>query len=494
MPPPDWTEQPPSPPSPSEQLQLLEDLEAWDSQDPPTSPDYKEWDDAWRNPALQNAEDMAWDEFLSQEESPDWTEQPPSPPSPSEQLQLLQDLEAWDSQDPPTSPDCEEWEDAWRNHALQNSEDMAWDEFLSQEELEQAEPTSAASLRPPGAAVSTDTSGQSTSAPSAASPEELRAGLLAVLPAKDANKDTPKTVRRHLERYLGLSECSLDARADEITEMVKSLVQIPAQPHQDGEDLGEETKDASKSVYLVTFPHPKQEKNKNGITLKAPSSYTRKQIAQALLRCVELTQGLHLTPLLLLKICIFREKHSNDDLHDHGSLLGSKCFRFNPMKQALLREYGLASHWSCTHTNYASAVAYGYLPSLKKSLLELDASPYLWPERDAPELKAHPPLAEASRMPVTAAALEERREKQRQKKAEAGKKENKFKDIDLWPIVVAQNILAEAGAAERLMAYAKRCGGVSMVEYVFRNWDRLDSLVERSWKVEKVPRSNSHTP
>ena len=36
------------------------------------------------------------------------------------------------------------------------------------------------------------------------------------------------------------------------------------------------------------------------------------------------------------------------------------------------------------------------------------------------------------------------------------------------------------------MAYAKRCGGPMMVDFCFHNWDRLQAIVEKSWKVQHV--------
>ena len=70
-------------------------------------------------------------------------------------------------------------------------------------------------------------------------------------------------------------------------------------------------------------------------------------------------------------------------------------------------------------------------------------------------------------------------------RAEKGKGEQKFKEIDAWPIVIKENILPETGSAEKLMAFAQRCGGAPMVDFCFKNWDKLPSLVDKSWRVEK---------
>ena len=247
-----------------------------------------------------------------------------------------------------------------------------------------------------------------------------------------------------------------------------------------GEDLGEELANKSKQVYLTTFPHPVEETAQDGTRLKAPSSYSKRQILEAIVDVVEKTQGPRLAPLRLELMCLFREKHQGGDLHDHVALLADRCFRFLPLKRQLLRDYGLASHWSCTHNGYHSCVAYGHLPSPpKKMRADLDPSPEMW----APEGKQHPCLEEASRASVTAAATAATRAKHRQACKEKGKEE-KFTEVDVWPVVIRENIEANAEAPEVLMAYAKRCGGQVMVNWCFKNWAKLPELIARSWQVK----------
>ena len=112
---------------------------------------------------------------------------------------------------------------------------------------------------------------------------------------------------------------------------------------------------------------------------------------------------------------------------------------------------------------------------------ELDPNPWLWAADGE-----HPPLWEASRAPITSKAWTCRREHDRSSRHASGKAEGRFKDIDMWPIIIRENIQPGADSGERLMAYAKRCGGPMMLEFCFHNWDKLQSIVERSWKVEKV--------
>ena len=39
---------------------------------------------------------------------------------------------------------------------------------------------------------------------------------------------------------------------------------------------------------------------------------------------------------------------------------------------------------------------------------------------------------------------------------------------------------------KNLMSYAKRCGGLALVDFCFSNWDKLQGIIAKSWKAEKV--------
>ena len=307
----------------------------------------------------------------------------------------------------------------------------------------------------------------------------------------EANLDAVsiKETRQKLAEHFGLAANGLDARKGEVRDITTALAQeaceafVPVPQFTDDiEDIGEENAKKVRQVYLVTFPHPKKQKAENGIALKAPSSYTKQQLIDAMLDVVTKTQGPRLAPLRLLLMAIFREQHAMGDLHDHLAVLAATCFRFGPLKRKLLEDYGLATHWSCSHHHYATCIAYCYLAAPPKKLeKDLDRKYVLW----APPGEVHPPLEIASRPPVTAAATAEIREKRRHTQLEKGKAE-KFEDIDLWPIVIRENIAANANAPELLMAYAKRCGGNAMVTFCFRQWPKLQDLVSRCWSVERV--------
>ena len=104
------------------------------------------------------------------------------------------------------------------------------------------------------------------------------------------------------------------------------------------------------------------------------------------------------------------------------------------------------------------------MPSPSKPVEHLDPTPELWPED-------HPPLLEASRPRVNAAYLQDLLV---------------FVEVDLWPFIVQQNIAADEVGPEKLMSYAKRCGGPALVDFCFSNWDKLQGIIAKSWKAEKV--------
>ena len=137
-----------------------------------------------------------------------------------------------------------------------------------------------------------------------------------------------------------------------------------------------------------------------------------------------------------------------------------------------------------THNGYASAAAYCYVPSPRKHLAQLDPFPFLWASEGE-----HPPLDVATRAPVNSKAMAGLREKSRLTRAEAGKEEQRFSDIDVWPVVVRQNIVAGMAGRDQLMAYAKGSGGAGMVRFVFSNWAKIPELIERAWQAEHAEKA-----
>ena len=250
-----------------------------------------------------------------------------------------------------------------------------------------------------------------------------------------------------------------------------------------------------RQVYLVTFPHPRAAASVDGVALVAPETMSKDN----LLRCfqeackhpvyVDAWNRQHQPAVPLQQAGVWRELHKPDGngdahAHDHVAVLAARQFRFLPVKRALLQLYGLASHWSCTHTGYWSVVRYLALPSAGKPQAALDTQPALWAEGGQ-----HPPVDECTHEPLTASALRKRRMRAEATAAEAGAKEPKVSELDVWPIVVRhgfRNTADDQTAHLQLIAFAKERCSAAMQSFLFRHRHRLPGLIDDVWQWECV--------
>lgn len=88
----------------------------------------------------------------------------------------------------------------------------------------------------------------------------------------------------------------------------------------------DERGDAAKSVYLVTFPHPKQSHSQDGVELKPPSTYTRQQILENIRTAVSRTIGDKYKPARL-KYCDWLLKQDQKFLNKFAYVDGTTFFR-----------------------------------------------------------------------------------------------------------------------------------------------------------------------
>lgn len=246
----------------------------------------------------------------------------------------------------------------------------------------------------------------------------------------------------------------------------------------DGEALVPEDSKDHKAVYLVTLPHPQVSVTEDGHILRAPGDHTRSQILTIMHNvfskplCVDAAAGNRTANSIdILSCVIFQERHCESEdgqrhIHYHVALKASKSFRFAAYKRALKVTYGLASHWSTSHTGYWSTVRYGCMPTLKKQASELDAEPLAW-ARGGP----HPALFDSAQEPITATALRRRRQIKVQTASEKGKAEPKATEMDLYAIIVQQDIRNTADdpwADKKLIEHIRKCGGAALFELAWR--------------------------
>ena len=307
--------------------------------------------------------------------------------------------------------------------------------------------------------------------------------LTSLLVCRDLDRTTVKGIRRELAGKLGLAQDSLDHKKGEIEELCRQIIAVvcarKSAPHAQPEDPGNERPSASKMIYLVSISHPSSTHSEDGVPLRKPAEFSREEIRDIFLQVCDSLQGTKIQRFQFVYISVFLETHEGGEPHYHLPVKGCRAFRFLPFKKALLAQHGLASHWATTHDYYASAFRYCYMPSKDgKAIDELDPTPLLWPEG------IHPPPREARRAPTTAKALETGREDIARKRAAENKTEQRFRDIDLWPIVVNETIKPNRDCAEKIVAYAKRCGGPQMTQWCFDNEVKLTEIVARCWRFE----------
>ena len=251
----------------------------------------------------------------------------------------------------------------------------------------------------------------------------------------------------------------------------------------------------AREVFLVTFPHPKKERSEDGYPLTAPGSLSKADVLDRLLNAcqspvyLDAKNILACPPVPLLKTGIFRELHKETESspahpHDHAPLLAARAFRPWAVKRALLRKFGLATHWSFSHDGYWSCLRYVVRGSPGKPSASLDAAPVLWSAEGE-----HPPPNMLCNEPLTAAAVAARRQRADDKAAEEGAKATRITEIDVWPLVVANNFRNtedDMNADKELMAHAKKHCTTAMQNFLFKHRSRLSGLIDDIWKWECV--------
>ena len=276
----------------------------------------------------------------------------------------------------------------------------------------------------------------------------------------------------------------------------KTNVQQASASHLATED---EVSDAHRAVYLITLPHPRALHSADGRALVAPERFTREGIAQALRDAaahpLHSEQWLRRHPqahpeaVQIKMLTVFREYHTavngeRGHVHYHVAVLFHASVRFAPVKRALLWGHGLATHWSCSHSGYWSAVRYGRVQTPDKPQEALDPAPFSW-AAESP----HPPIDQCVHEPTTASALDARRVRLEQAASGRGKAPPRVREIDVWPLVIASGVRVVANskdAENRLIRYAKAHGSDAMNAFLFKNRHRLIAFIRDAWAWEEV--------
>ena len=260
-------------------------------------------------------------------------------------------------------------------------------------------------------------------------------------------------------------------------------------------DAASEDLKAKRQVFFVTFPHPNAEFSQCGVTLVAPDRVSRADLLEKMQHACaapaytdphSVQNGFSVK---LSQAAIFREFHKKNTAgrvhtHYHVAFKAETSFRFAPVKKAMLQRFGLASHWSCTHAGYWSAVRYCFVPSPTKPQASLDADPLLWAL-----VGDHPALHLCCHEPATAAAMQSKRQRREARAAEKGNTDPRVTEYDLWPIVVEsriRNLPGDRKANLRLVQHVKANCSNAVCAYVFKNRARLPQIIDDIWAWEEV--------
>ena len=255
--------------------------------------------------------------------------------------------------------------------------------------------------------------------------------------------------------------------------------------------VDEANNEKGRMVYCVTFPHPQKSHSQCGIALVPPESMLKSELLEKFQDSCERPIYVDRRGMLesrsvpLRRVGVFREMHKQDEngdahAHDHLAVLAARYFMFNPVKRALLQRYGLASHWSVSHDLYWSPLNYLSRPSPEKPFSSLDPSPILWAADGL-----HPPVHECNNPPMTMEAIRARRQYVERSCAEDGKKQPRVSEMDLWPIVVANDIKNtpdDPNGDLHLMAWVKEKGTLEMQQFCFKQRAKLKSLIDDIWR------------
>ena len=170
------------------------------------------------------------------------------------------------------------------------------------------------------------------------------------------------------------------------------------------------------------------------------------------------------------KLAAFKELHRDGTPHFHVAVKMQRSVRWASAKATLMERDGLPSHWSGTHTQFWSAVRYGYFPTEKKPIV--DASPYTW-TCSGSALN----LFEESQRPYVADMWKSRRE-QAERIAQVGPttKKRRFCKLDLTSIIIRGALTTES----QVMDYVQKYGTDEMQIWTSGHQDQLPKIIKEA--------------
>jgi len=167
-------------------------------------------------------------------------------------------------------------------------------------------------------------------------------------------------------------------------------------------------------------------------------------------------------------IVVVREQHANGEFHFHWAVRLKKQMRFMPAKRTLRDRYKICSHWSCTHTQWWSALRYLVKATPKKPLV--DAERYVW-THDGREIDVYHECQES----WIAKAWKRRREQKELADPNLAKKA-RFTKLDLTAVILDKKLTTKT----QLLEFTQDHGSASMQHFVHQWQKKLKELMEEA--------------
>ena len=166
-------------------------------------------------------------------------------------------------------------------------------------------------------------------------------------------------------------------------------------------------------------------------------------------------------------LVVVKEKHADGEIHFHWALRFFAQTRFAAIKRTLRNRDHIASHWSCSHTQWWSALRYVVIPSPKKPVIDKDRDVWTW------DGHAVDVISEANE-PWMATVWKRRREQQEMDAAAGASKKAKFTKLNLTALILEKSLATKT----QLLEFTQNHGSAAMQLFVHQNQRKLKELLE----------------
>ena len=304
---------------------------------------------------------------------------------------------------------------------------------------------------------------------------DLQAAVETALSGRDMESFSLRQLRQEVAQRFGLPAEGLEGRSDEIRDLamacaIKARAAAAAPLTFLDSVLSAQDQDDSalQQVYFITISRTCVDTADHASDLRNPGELTREEIATAIRDAFDKPAegGRAGRPResdepRVVMLVVFREHHADGSVHYHAAVKLASKMRFLPAKRALRERRQLASHFSCSHKQFWSAVRYGFIPSPDKPTV--DSGPHTWSSTGRTM-----DLFALSQEPFEAEMWRRRREA---KDAESYVTEEKrsFTKMDLTSVIISKHLYTK----EAVVAYVQDHGTALMQAYVNRVQRRL---------------------